>query len=48
MAVFLPDEQQYIDRLTAIVEDHLSDASFGVAELAHEIGISVQYQKETI
>jgi len=40
MVVFLPDEQQYINKLTAIVEKHLADASFGVEELAKEIGIS--------
>ena len=40
MVVYLSDEQQYIDKLTEIIEEHLSDASFGVAELAREIGIS--------
>jgi len=40
MAVFLPDEQKYIDKLTEIVEENYSNSSFGVAELAKEMGIS--------
>jgi len=40
MAVYLPDEQKYIERLTSIVEEHFSDSSFGVAELAKEMGLS--------
>lgn len=40
MPVYLPDEQKYIDKLTAIVEENYSDSSFGVAELAKEMGLS--------
>ncbi|MDX2431610.1 MAG: helix-turn-helix domain-containing protein [Bacteroides sp.] len=40
MAVYLPSEQQYIDKLTEIVEENFSNSSFGVAELAKEMGIS--------
>ncbi|MFC2129419.1 helix-turn-helix domain-containing protein [Bacteroidota bacterium] len=35
-----PAEKQYIDKLTAIVEENFSNPSFGVAELAKEMGIS--------
>jgi AraC-like DNA-binding protein/TolB-like protein/Tfp pilus assembly protein PilF len=40
MTVFLPDEQSYIDRLTALVEENFHNSNFGVAELAREMGIS--------
>jgi len=40
MAVYLPDEQNYIDKLTEIVEENYSNPSFGVAELAREMGLS--------
>lgn len=40
MAVYLPDEQKYIEKLTTIVEEHFSDCNFGVAELAKEMGLS--------
>ena len=40
MTVYLPSEQQYIDRLTGIVEENFSNNNFGVAELAKEMGIS--------
>lgn len=40
MTVYLPAEQQYIDKLTEIVEENFSNNSFGVAELAREMGIS--------
>ena len=40
MTVYLPAEQQYIDKLTEIVEENFSNNGFGVAELAKEMGIS--------
>ncbi len=40
MTVYLPTEQNYIDKLTEIVEENFSNNSFGVAELAKEMGIS--------
>lgn len=40
MAVNLPIEQQFIDRLTEIIVANFSDGSFGVTELAKEMGIS--------
>ena len=40
MTVYLPSEQQYIDKLTEIVEENFSNTGFGVAELAKEMGIS--------
>jgi AraC-like DNA-binding protein len=40
MAVYLPDEQKYIDKLTEIVEENFSNPDFGVAELAREVGLS--------
>jgi TolB-like protein/Flp pilus assembly protein TadD len=40
MAVYLPAEQKYIDKLTEIVEENFTNTSFGVAELAKEMGIS--------
>lgn len=40
MTLYLPDEQKYIDKLTDIIEAHLSIESFGVSELAKEMGIS--------
>jgi len=40
MTVYLPTEQQYIDKLTEIIEENFSNSGFGVAELAKEMGIS--------
>lgn len=40
MTLKLPLEQQFIDKLTEIIESNFSDGSFGVAELAKEMGIS--------
>lgn len=40
MTVKLPIEQQFIGRLTEVIEANFSDGSFGVAELAKEMGIS--------
>ncbi len=40
MTVYLPSEQQYIDKLTQIVEENFTNNNFGVAELAEEMGIS--------
>jgi len=40
MAVYLPDEQKYIDKLVEIVEENFHNSNFGVAELAKEMGIS--------
>lgn len=40
MTVYLPDEQEYLDKLTEIVEGNFSNPSFGVAELAREMGLS--------
>ena len=40
MTVNLPFEQKFIDRLTEVIEANFSDGSFGVSELAKEMGIS--------
>ena len=40
MTVNLPAEQKYIDKLTEIVEENFTNSSFGVAELANQMGIS--------
>lgn len=40
MAIYLPDEQKYIDKLVEIVEENFHNSNFGVAELAMEMGIS--------
>lgn len=40
MTVYLPDEQKYLKKLTEIVEGNFSNPSFGVAELAREMGLS--------
>lgn len=40
MTAYLPNEQEYIDKLTGIVEEHLEDSSFGVADLAKKMGLS--------
>ena len=40
MTAYLPSEQQYIDKLTEIVEENFSNRDFGVAELAKEMGMS--------
>lgn len=40
MTVYLPSEQKYLDKLTEIVEENFSNTSFGVAELAREMGMS--------
>jgi TolB-like protein len=36
----LPSEQKYLNKLIGIIEENLSDSSFGVSELAKEMGIS--------
>ncbi len=33
-------DQDFLDRLTAVIEDHVSDQQFGVSELAGEMGMS--------
>jgi len=38
--MYFPDEQKYIERLTAIVEENFTNNRFGVAELAREMGMS--------
>ena len=40
MTVYLPSEQKYIEKLTEIVEENFSNSSFGVADLANEMGLS--------
>jgi len=40
MTLYLPAEQKYINKLTEIVEENLSNSRFGVAELAKEMGVS--------
>lgn len=40
MTLKLPIEQQFIDRLTEVIESNFSDGSFGVSELAKEMGLS--------
>ncbi len=40
MTLNLSDEQKYIDKLTEIVEENFSNSSFGVEELAKEMGMS--------
>ncbi|OFY69000.1 MAG: hypothetical protein A2Y71_01160 [Bacteroidetes bacterium RBG_13_42_15] len=40
MTVYLPSEQQYIDKLIEIVEENFSNNNFGVAALAKRMGIS--------
>lgn len=40
MTVHLPTEQKFIDRLTEIIEANFSNGSFGVADLAKQMGIS--------
>jgi len=40
MAVFLPDEQKYIEKLIEIVEENFHNNNFGSADLAKEMGIS--------
>ena len=40
MTANLPIEQKFINRLTEVIEANFSDGSFGVSELAREMGIS--------
>jgi TolB-like protein/AraC-like DNA-binding protein/Tfp pilus assembly protein PilF len=40
MTVYLPSEQQYINKLIGIVEENFSNNNFGVAALAKGMGIS--------
>ena len=40
MTAYLPSEQKYIDKLTEIIEENFANNSFGVTELAKEMGIS--------
>ena len=37
---YLPSEQQFIDKISGIVEENFSNNNFGVAALANEMGIS--------
>ena len=40
MTVYLPSEQQFIDKISGIVEENFSNNNFGVAALAKGMGIS--------
>ena len=40
MAIYLPNDQKYIDKLVEIVEENFQNCNFGVVELAMEMGIS--------